>query len=638
METSIRDGLEQMDLDGLSLKRKSTATSNSEDSSMIDLSNDHTSQPNRAKRQRLSYPSTVRIEDFPREILQRIAVELDNARDFSTFALLCQKLADAVMPWNSIVWKWRFLSEYDYPRLDTQGTKELEAYCFAYKMRTLTLKRFVAFHDPDDKRIPVQLEGLRLMVVETYFQPVKHLPPPTVSLNLARFSDVKSEWMATFLSCPFYPTKPPSVYGDIHHLFQALQLVFSHLLLSPASAMAYKVPTSRQKYSLVQVYNWNQPVETLYRRFAGQFVLDTWELLHIRNFWHRHLIDYPPGEVKVDATRQSDHIFEYTYAKMAKKLWAVGITAKPWDKFLEDGLPKEISLVWYGHYSCLHKWPVNERELGEMQSDAEDWDSVDPMRLDLSTSIDNATNAATDDAAEAATGGFWPSCFSNIPVFQATIPQSGPRAFIKGLAQFVDDKTDSLAALVATRRPNVHLPETILYDSKLPKYHSYLSLRVRGVIHPIAAQPEPEPDPENPGEDKSIPGWNRIVMVLYKPTTVYLIRVLEYAEQNYGGAFGPALNDVITAHLTDEEIDATYQMHLEKKLLANPAWCGGIERVKIEQMEENYQPHKYMRWDDIAYAYAYEGVMLPGGKIVMGRWWRCGGLGGGQGWEVRADG
>jgi len=89
------------------------------------------------------------------------------------------------MPGNSNVYKWRFLSEYDYPRLDveiegiegieeiketkateeTKGTREIEAYCFAYKMRTTTLKRFIAFHDPDDKRLPVQLEALRLMVV-----------------------------------------------------------------------------------------------------------------------------------------------------------------------------------------------------------------------------------------------------------------------------------------------------------------------------------------------------------------------------------------------------------------------------------------------------------------------------------------
>ena len=73
MDHSIRDGLEQMDLDGPTLKRKSTATTTSEDSSMIDLSSEHTSHPDRAKRQRLSYQSMVRIGDFPQEVSRAIS-------------------------------------------------------------------------------------------------------------------------------------------------------------------------------------------------------------------------------------------------------------------------------------------------------------------------------------------------------------------------------------------------------------------------------------------------------------------------------------------------------------------------------------------------------------------------------------
>ncbi|KIV77781.1 hypothetical protein PV11_09561 [Exophiala sideris] len=655
MDFSINDGVEQMELDDPSLKRKSTATSHSENTSMIDLSNEQTSHPNPAKRQRLSYQShvpsqtlvpsqpvipsqalvpyrsLVRIEDFPNEILQRIAFELEDPQDLTTFALLCKKTADAVMPDTSAVYKARFLSEYDHPCFSNE--KE-EKYCFAYKMRTLTLKRFVAFDDPDDKRLPEQLEALRLMVVETYFQLAKHLPPPTVSFNLARFADVKSGWMATFLSCPFYPTKPRSRYGDIHHLFTALQLVLSHLLLSPASDMAYKVPTSRQNYNVDMVYNWGFEFETLYRKFQGQFVLDTYELLHIRNFWHRHLIDYPPGEAKEDFIKRSSNTFEHTYAKMARELWAVGITAKPWDKFLEDGLPKEIPLVWYGHYSCARPWPKKSIDLAEMQSVAEDWTSVDPLKLDLTTNIIAATKGATDAAINDARDGFWPESFSNIPVFAETIPQFGPRAFIKGIAQFVDNKTDSMAELVATRPPQPNRQQAILYTSNLPKYHSYLSLRIRGVIHPIAAQPEPEPDVQGQGDDKSIPGWNRIVMVMYKPSTEYLIRVLEYADGDYGGAFGPALANLNRDHMTDEEIEAELMNHLDQKLAAHPARRDGIDRDKIEQMEEKYQKSKDMSWDDIEYAYAYEGVMLPGGKIMMGRWWRCANWGEGEGCEV----
>ena len=38
--------------------------------------------------------------------------------------------------------------------------------------------------------------------------------------------------------------------------------------------------------------------------------------------------------------------------------------------------------------------------------------------------------------------------------------------------------------------------------------------------------------------------------------------------------------------------------------------------------------------DDIEYAYAYEGIVVPGGKIMMGRWWRCAEAGFGEGREL----
>ena len=38
--------------------------------------------------------------------------------------------------------------------------------------------------------------------------------------------------------------------------------------------------------------------------------------------------------------------------------------------------------------------------------------------------------------------------------------------------------------------------------------------------------------------------------------------------------------------------------------------------------------------DDIEYAYAYEGILVPGGKIMMGRWWRCAEAGFGEGREL----
>jgi len=61
----------------------------------------------------------------------------------------------------------------------------------------------------------------------------------------------------------------------------------------------------------------------------------------------------------------------------------------------------------------------------------------------------------------------------------------------------------------------------------------------------------------------------------------------------------------------------------------------------IRQLDEAYSPAMYMAWDDgsIEYAYAYEGVIIPGGKIMLGRWWRIHGIAGmGPGREVGPNG
>jgi len=60
----------------------------------------------------------------------------------------------------------------------------------------------------------------------------------------------------------------------------------------------------------------------------------------------------------------------------------------------------------------------------------------------------------------------------------------------------------------------------------------------------------------------------------------------------------------------------------------------------IRHLEEAHSSAVYMTWDDgtIDYAYAYEGVIIPGGKIMLGRWWRIHGVDGmGRGKEIGPD-
>lgn len=292
---------------------------------------------------------------------------------------------------------------------------------------------------------------------------------------------------------------------------------------------------------------------------------------------------------------------------------------------------------------------------------------------------------------------------------------------IKGLATFIE-----LSTLEA--KPSSGSSSRLTTPSTL-KYHPYLSLRVRGVIHPIESQPPAPPadakrvSGPSDTEHRQIPGWNRIVMVMYRHSPRYLIQVLEHAEENFGDHFGPAVtaqmamatatqqqaqpastqiqpqvatagqttatfntlataaggagtsagtgtgpgssntgtggtgnhsasnapanpvpvpasngnpvnNALVNAAGLDEEtMHRLLQEHLETKLTTDPAY-GNLNRKEIMAMEKDFQADYALDWTDIEYAYAYEGVVCPGGKIMMGRWWRCASIGAGIGLEV----
>jgi hypothetical protein len=181
-------------------------------------------------------------------------------------------------------------------------------------------------------------------------------------------------------------------YGEPSRFFDTIQLTLSHLLLSPQSAFAHTVSTSRSNYNLYRVYNYQAHSVTLFRRKRQEelsapstvrsdlfpnlrmstleppkieYWLDTRTLLHIRNFWHRHLID------------DSEPSGEHTYAAMARGLATLGRTPSEWKQPLQSDV--SICAKWYGHYSALYPWPTSKKQLEERQSVAEDWYNVDPM-------------------------------------------------------------------------------------------------------------------------------------------------------------------------------------------------------------------------------------------------------------------
>lgn len=518
------------------------------------------------------------------------------------------------------------------------------------------------------------------------------------------------------MDCALYGNQKRK-YGEPNFLFDMLQVSLSHLVLSQSSSALRSIPSSRDNYDLENVYNYNKPFATLLEVTEDdaskvvqpasseppnrtslvplkrpQYRVNMHALLHIRNFWQRHFVDDPYG------------IGENTYASMVRCLSASGVAPREWDRSLYERISFNTS--WYGHYSCVHPWPKSRQNLEEVQSCAADWDSVDPMMLDLESST------ANDDAM------FWSSAFSSIPAFSDVMPHPAWNAdynttYIRGIAPFKNLKSSHFTNDES--------------DEELPKWHPFLASRVNGFVHDVPVENlfdknarRRRADSYGDDSDRPIPGWKHIVMVVWKPTIQHLLAVLEFAEEEYGGAAGiqisaefntadiwndatasldgpnnlaidastsqatdgPSTNgddnidalgdDDASAQPTEAQIEAQMKILLAQRIKsltksytalqksetgrtppgfgttnnspAGPKSDGSLPPLfsarHIRELEESFSQAQYLAWDDgtIDYAYAYEGLIIPGGKIMMGRWWRIHGLEGlGPGREVGPD-
>jgi hypothetical protein len=439
--------------------------------------------------------------------------------------------------------------------------------------------------------------------------------------------------MVEFLSSPYFAYETAQ-YGQTDHLFEALQLVLSHLVLNPVSEFAATVKPSRVNYDLSIIYLHEARLETLYKLRSSNFEVQEHQekggklelngLLHIRNFWQAHFSYNISGTYTNAPT---------TYSEMMRTLVHQDHAPQQWDTAV--GQLSSINPNWHGHYSCTHPKTRRLPDIEEHQTCAEDWinqfgvSGVHPLKLDF---------ASTSSLEK----GWWPPIFATIPMLESTTPETGPdcgHVYIRGVAPF----------LSPARHPDM--------------YPAFTGLRVRGVIHAIPDQEE-------------IPGWRRIVMVLFKPTSRYLLAVLDEnsPENDEDDPFGqitplPALlasggttpqqqgqvpllfpnltldqtqtqgqdqtqNQSPAAPLTPEAEEEAMREELQaREELKGPLGPACLTRDFIHKMEDKLHPPAELAWEDLNYAYAYEGVIIPGGKIMMGRYWRCGLPGQGDGFE-----
>ncbi|KPI45843.1 uncharacterized protein AB675_428 [Cyphellophora attinorum] len=794
----------------------------------------------------------VKMEDLDCSPFEKL---LPNDLDLVNLSAASNRFSETIHPQNSSVWSSRFLNKFDHPLIDNTNQ-----FCAAYKERSLVLESFINFKDGTDPRLEPQLTILLDMVLEAFNPRNPWEKPPATSKNLALLQNADSRWMREFLSTALFNNCHPSnqkPFGDPHRVFDALQLTFSYLLLSPAYKMAKVTTFYRDDYDISRVYNWNASFGTLYARLPDEpaakpsklfpnlpvpkatrkYRLDTHTLLHIRNFWHRHMItDMMAQPLRGD-------IEENTYSHAVQKLADLDHIPKAWAKSLlpapaatyralsgtkshiDTSRQPEPTLIaremppkrkWCGFYSTMRPWP-NSSNLKlaltgfvDEQTDAANWSHIDPLTLDLRFSSSNTEvvyldRGSTDQrAAEFLQPGIgnqqktikgikrkgeattlWPQTFADIPIFKHTVPSPaeaqeletqgyGKTWFVKGIAPFMDINAEIRKANGAdvgddrgrkagkcppggSLRPVMSsLANANISSSSLPSgdndqasreggdadnrkagsiqdkdilslKHRYLSMRVRGVVHPLPWQ---HPDGAATTGDGSVmddpfvsttkrskplsrmvppmpvPGFHRVVLVFYMPSLAQAVQQLEHCFEEYGNSFGVSIsaqmdNDAVagimaglangnvaaanaaanaatinaatggapesaadndsqindkvvkllTKHLhglvtrKEAEIVAADEANRRKReasvasaangrsgsdaavsgssltaLTSSEVWTPGL----LEYLELNLHPDGQISWEDIDYAYAYEGAICPGGNVMLGRWWRIG--------------
>lgn len=387
-------------------------------------------------------------------------------------------------------------------------------------------------------------------------------------------------------------------FGKANRLFAVLQLQFSHLVLNPSSEWCQLLKPQPKNYDLARVYLVNKlmDMELLYREVSRSdeqdnekiWQLDVETLLHIRNFWQAHFAASADSKYAVRAV---------TYGKMVQDLHQRGHPIKSWEVKL--GQPADVAATWFGHYSCSHlpgrTHPRNEigprlETINEHPTCAEDWvnnfgeNGVHPLNLDL-------------DFTKCADRHWWPPIFSEIseikdlPASIFSEPEANNVQYIRGVAPFLSPQGN----------PSM--------------YGRFTALRVRGFIHSI-------PDQEG------IPGWQRIVMVFYELTARYLLTVLNASSPRDIEVFeqwNDPSNPSGLAQPNDPPNGSDADCELELKArnaVKGPLGPALLTRDFIRELEDHLHPADELLWDDLKRCYVYEGAVLPGGKIMMGRYWR----------------
>ncbi|GAA82540.1 hypothetical protein ASPFODRAFT_185553 [Aspergillus luchuensis CBS 106.47] len=266
-------------------------------------------------------------------IIQYIAYLLPRDIDMVNFAQCCPWLAAKTLPGHSSIWRSRFIDLYDVTRQYASNEVKVE-----YQIRAIVLSQSISFKFGQKEAQTLWLEVLRDMLRESYW--LLESNGPYTSKNHQKIRDILSN--SELLNRPVsgYSQKDAGSPSD---LFCATQLCLTGLALDPLMS----VQCLRTDYDVGVVYGYRAENS---RPIVLENKLDLQKLLHIRNFWLRHLL------CPTEAT------FHASYINLAPRY-----KPRSWGELA----PSDDELPWMGYASCVHPYPRSLKILEDRQTCAD---------------------------------------------------------------------------------------------------------------------------------------------------------------------------------------------------------------------------------------------------------------------------
>ncbi|KAK4697460.1 hypothetical protein P7C71_g612, partial [Lecanoromycetidae sp. Uapishka_2] len=498
------------------------------------------------------------------EINENIASYLDHDRDVNNFGFTCKTTYAAVNEHRCGLWRKLWKKRYDLP----PGKSGVEI-MMQYKVRSRFLRKripnFVMGQEFTELRA---IDRLRELIIESYADTPMGQKATTVSKNIAEIRRfVQRSSIFSSAVCPFReePNYNPAL--------KTLQIVLFHLQLD----RSLDVGMLGFPFSQSAVYAHPQQ-NPLFLNHGLDVNIDL--LMHTANFFKYHM------------TQATENTLYTIFNELEDDQ-----KPRAWESQLQQGrgIPgvKKLGTHWKGSYAYLDP---SDMPYIRSTDDVSIYDFVDridyedgfqTLELDFSSPASNVTYPQIFDKHL--------NSFPSPQLCKEIHRISKPKKRVQAPA-----RTHHY------RRPAVHSRDTGLPSPKYtpdnpPRQHV---IRLPASIHPTAASDLP-PTPTSPVFDTSKPrkGHN------------YL---------QFGGSGADALrfhcNGILHPLPPQHEIPGWQRITMMKYFddvspNSSPAGAGS----------DNSSASKGFQLDDDVSlndgCWAYEGVVLPGGMIILGRWW-----------------